>query len=131
MPPARAVLVNPLVAGSSVESDDHTELHGVDGSVLADVRTAPQLLAQLVVETVATTDGAAVPKDIFVRAGELFADAELAGELPHEYCRRASLATGVPISVFHAGLGSLRTGLRECATANAAELPAPIQGEGY
>lgn len=131
MPAAGTVLVNPLVAGRSVESDDRTELHGVDGSVLADVRTAPKVFAQLVLETVAATDGAAVSKDVFVRAGELFADAELAGELPHEYCRRASLATGVPISVFHAGLGALRDGLRECATANAAELPAPIQGEGY
>jgi acyl-CoA reductase-like NAD-dependent aldehyde dehydrogenase len=36
---------------------------------------------------------------VVARAGQLFSTATLAGEPPHEYCRRHALATGVPTSV--------------------------------
>jgi acyl-CoA reductase-like NAD-dependent aldehyde dehydrogenase len=122
------MVIRPLIAGEAIDSDDAVEVIGVDGSMLAEVRTAPKLLAQLAIRRTCAAD---VAPDVFSRAGKLFAEAELAGQDPEEYSRQAALASGVPVSVFAAGMVTLRAGLDELAAANAAESPLPVQGPGY
>ncbi|MGK5441576.1 aldehyde dehydrogenase family protein [Micromonospora sp. URMC 105] len=86
---------------------------------------SPSLLVHLALRRVR---GSGVPQDVFTRAGELFAEAELAGESPELYCRRTAAATGLPSRFVANGLRSIRNGLSRFERADAAQMPPPAAG---
>ncbi|MFC6594216.1 aldehyde dehydrogenase family protein [Kitasatospora paranensis] len=118
-------ILQPLVGGETVVCDETVDLRGVDGVPVARVGVAPTLLLQLALRRVR---GAAVPSEVFGRAGTLFAEAELAGESADEYRRRVVAATGLPYRVVGDGLHSVRNGLAQLEESNARQLPAPAPG---
>ncbi|SDC48709.1 aldehyde dehydrogenase family protein [Streptomyces prasinopilosus] len=115
-------ILQPLVSGETFACDETADLPGVHGVPVARVGVSPALLLQLALRRLR---GAAVPQAVFSRAGELFAEAELAGEPADEYRRRVVAATGLPHRVVSDGLRSVRDGLARLEESNARQLPAP------
>ncbi|MET9461925.1 aldehyde dehydrogenase family protein [Streptomyces canus] len=115
-------ILQPLVGGETFACDETADLPGVDGGLVARVGLSPTLLLQLALRRLR---GAAVPSAVLSRAGELFAEAELAGESADEYRRRVVAATGLPYRVVSDGLRSVRDGLAQLEESNARQLPAP------
>ena len=112
--------LEPLLDGRPFECDEHTVLSGVDGGPVVAVADSPPLLAQLALRRVR---GSRVPQEVFTRAGELFAEAELAGETTELYRRRTVAATGLPATVVAAGMHTVRAGLSQFADGDRAQLP--------
>ncbi|QDQ16012.1 aldehyde dehydrogenase family protein [Streptomyces spectabilis] len=130
-PPA-PVRLNPVIAGSEVDSRDAAELTGVDGQVVAEIGLAPRLLAQAAVHRVRAHAGAPAPKpELFAAAGQLFATATLSGESPAEYQRRVAAATGSPRAAVERATAGIRAALARIEDLNAAELPAPFAEGGF
>ncbi|XHM63829.1 aldehyde dehydrogenase family protein [Streptomyces nigra] len=117
-----ASTLQPLVHGETFACDETTDLLGVHGVPVARVGVSPPLLLQLALRRLR---GAAVPADVFRQAGELFAEAEPAGESADEYSRRVTASTGLPYRVVRDGLRSVRDGLAALEESNARQLPAP------
>lgn len=115
-------ILQPLVGGETYACDETADLPGVHGVPVARVGVSPALLLQLALRRLR---GAAVPSAVFGRAGELFAEAELAGESADEYRRSVVAATGLPHRVVSEGLRSVRDGLAQLEESNARQLPAP------
>lgn len=120
-----ATTIRPLLAGEYFDSDDRIALFGVDGHQMATVGMASKLLLNLAVRKVT---GGQPLQEIFTRAGEHFAETQLNGETPDQYCRRVVLASGLQMRVIAGGLNTIRAGLATFAATNAAELPVPIPG---
>ncbi|UOE18876.1 aldehyde dehydrogenase [Thermobifida halotolerans] len=130
--PTAAVRINPIVCGETVPSRDRTRLDGVDGTPLAEIGTAPRLLAQAAVNRMRRSSGGGAPDpDVFAEAGRLFAAAELDGETPEDYRRRVSAATGAPIGVIDRASEGIRDSLGRTDRLNRAELPQPFAVPGF
>jgi acyl-CoA reductase-like NAD-dependent aldehyde dehydrogenase len=125
------LVLHPLIGGDVWESEDTSTLNGVDGQFLADVRQAPPLLAQIALKRAAEAAGGPVSAELLARAGRAFAEEELAGESPQEYCRKATLASGIPHRVFVHALRYISDGLTNAPAAAAAELPLPLSSPGH
>ncbi|WP_405009218.1 aldehyde dehydrogenase family protein [Kitasatospora sp. NBC_01539] len=118
-------ILQPLVGGETFTCDETTDVPGVDGAPVARVGASPTLLLQLALRRLR---GAAVPPEVFSRAGTLFAGADLAGESADEYRRRVVAATGLPYRFVTDGLHSVRDGLARLEESTARQLPAPTAG---
>ncbi|MEY9873003.1 acyl-CoA reductase-like NAD-dependent aldehyde dehydrogenase [Streptacidiphilus sp. MAP12-33] len=115
-------ILQPLVAGETVACDETAELPGLDGSPVARVGISPTLLLRLALRR---TRGAAVPAEVFGRAGTFFAQAELGGDSAEVHRRRVVAVTGLPDRVVADGLRSVRDGLARLAESTERQLPAP------
>jgi hypothetical protein len=100
-------VIRPTVGADSLNSEDQYSLSGVDGRPVAVVHTAPPLLMQLARRRLNCDKAEGVLDGLFGAAGRLFATAELDGAGPQEYSRRAALATGLPIGVYHRALAAI------------------------
>lgn len=126
------IVVDPIVCGSPVRSLDRVGLSDVRGETLADVGMTPRLMATAAISRARrAADGQPVGHELLVRAGELFATADLDGESPTEYERRVALAAGLPrTTVRHARADIVRS-LTELPRVTRAELPGTRLGDGY
>ncbi|MEV0130334.1 aldehyde dehydrogenase family protein [Dactylosporangium sp. NPDC050688] len=101
----------PLVrAGVPASSAETARLDAVDGTPLALVDQAPPLLATLTVADLRRRgpSGTAPDAEVFRRAGELFATAELDGIGPERYCELQARSAGIPISTARRSLADIR-----------------------
>ena len=91
------------------ESRDRETITGLDGTPLAEAHLAPSMLVSLILGELraASTQGEEERLDAIVRAGQLFAESNLDGEDPEEYCRKTALLTGLPIGVMKRSLGEM------------------------
>ncbi|GAA3724245.1 aldehyde dehydrogenase family protein [Salinactinospora qingdaonensis] len=124
--------IQPIICGETAPSRDRVQLDGVDGQPLADIGTAPRLLAQAAVTKMRSALDPSVPSaEIFATAGQLFATAEVGGESPQEYRQRVSAATGAPIGVIDRASAGIATELGQTDLLNSSELPAPFAVPGF
>lgn len=124
--------IHPVVCGRTTPSRDIVRLDGVDSRPLAEIGTAPRLLAQAAVNRMrGAFDGAPPGSDIFAKAGRLFVEAELAGESPDDYLLRVSAATGTPVGVIDRAAAGISGALGQVDRLNRAELPAPFSAPGF
>ncbi|WP_432084862.1 aldehyde dehydrogenase family protein [Streptomyces sp. bgisy095] len=124
--------VDPVIGGQDVDSRDRAELAALDGTPLVSVGLAPRLLAQAALNRLrAAKPGPAPGPELFAKAGELFATAELRGESPEEYRRRVVLATGTPGVAVTRAIEGVRGSLGIIERINRAEYPEPFEAPGY
>ncbi|HEX4816299.1 MAG TPA: aldehyde dehydrogenase family protein [Nonomuraea sp.] len=125
--PTDVTTIRPLVAGEPMDSSDRSDLLGVPGAPVAQVRTAPPLMAAAAVRRVrdAAGDGPADPPtaDVLSRAAEIALTEDVRGETPDAYLTRCALTTGVPKPVVHAGLRYLAAVMADVHRHNALDLP--------
>ncbi|KUP97292.1 aldehyde dehydrogenase family protein [Thermobifida cellulosilytica] len=130
--PTAPLRIDPVVCGEAVPSRDRTRLDGVDGTPLADIGTAPRLLAQAAVNRMRRSSRGATPgPEVFAEAGRFFAESELDGETPADYRRRVSAATGAPVAVVDRAIEGIRDSLGQVERLNSAELPQPFAVPGF
>ncbi|MFH8757622.1 aldehyde dehydrogenase family protein [Streptomyces atroolivaceus] len=124
--------LDPRVCGRSVPSSDRTALPSVLGGDLADVGTAPRLLALAALNEIrGHADGRAPDPAVFTEAARLFAVATLDGESPQDYVDRVCQATGLTSSAVGQAVRDLVEEMEELPATTAAELPATGFGEGF
>lgn len=126
------VVLDPSVCGRRVASSDRSRLPSVLGGDLADIGTAPRLLAVAALNEIrAHADGRPPAFEVFTGAAELFATATLDGESPQEYARRVCHATGLTATAVEQAVADLTAELRALPATTAAELPATGFGDGF
>ncbi|MEU0311682.1 aldehyde dehydrogenase family protein [Streptomyces cyaneofuscatus] len=126
------VVLDPSVCGRRVASSDRSRLPSVLGGDLADIGTAPRLLAVAALNEIrAHADGRPPAFEVFTGAAELFATATLDGESPQEYARRVCHATGLTATAVDQAVADLTAELRALPATTAAELPATGFGDGF
>ncbi|MBT2428565.1 MULTISPECIES: aldehyde dehydrogenase family protein [unclassified Streptomyces] len=126
------VVLDPSVCGRRVASSDRSRLPSVLGGDLADIGTAPRLLAVAALNEIrAHADGRPPAFEVFTEAAELFATATLDGESPQEYARRVCHATGLTATAVGQAVADLTDELRALPVTTAAELPATGFGDGF
>jgi Aldehyde dehydrogenase family len=118
-------------AGVTAPSADTARLAGVDGSPLATLDLAPPLLATATIAGLRRLPPVERPPapEVFARAGELFAGAELCGLTPQRYCELQALSAGVPIAVARRSLTDIAKVCAEMGDRVGAEVPAGTAGE--
>jgi hypothetical protein len=116
--------VSLLRCGRPTASAETAELHGVDGSLLAEVHQAPPLLAGLTVAEMRRSAGGPAPADDVLRnAGKLFGEADLNGLSPEQYCQLQARSAGVPIPVARRALAEMEATFARMADRVLAEQP--------
>ncbi|POX48604.1 arylcarboxylate reductase [Streptomyces sp. Ru71] len=132
MATAALLTVDPFVCGRTQPSSDRAPLPSVRGGDLADIGTAPQLMAVAALgELRRHADGRPPGAHVFERAAELFAAADLDGESPEDYLRHTAHATGLTRAALRQAIRDLTAELCELPETTAAELPGTGFGEGY
>ncbi|CAM5686805.1 aldehyde dehydrogenase family protein [Streptomyces aurantiogriseus] len=125
------VAVDPMIAGRTVHSADRVPLTGVLGEPLADIGQAPRLLAVSALRELRKhADGTPPGAEVFRRAADLFADAELDGESPEDYVRRVTLGAGLTTTTVRLATAELTAEMRDFAAVADAELPGTDFGPG-
>ncbi|QIJ63530.1 aldehyde dehydrogenase family protein [Streptomyces sp. JB150] len=126
------VTVDPFVCGRTLTSSDRTRVPDVRGGDLADVGTAPRLMALAALrELRERADGRPPGEDVFAEAAELFATATLEGESPQDYAAHVAHATGLTAAAIEQAVADLVAELRELPETTAAELPRTGFGQGF
>ncbi|MEI7029434.1 aldehyde dehydrogenase family protein [Streptomyces pratensis] len=127
-----AIALDPVVCGRRVDSSDRSALPSVLGGVLADVGTAPQLLAVAALHEIrAHADGRPPAPAVFTEAARLFATAVLDGESPQEYVTRVCRSTGLTATAVDQAIADLTAEMSEIPETTLAELPATGLGDGF
>lgn len=123
--------VRPVVDGAEQDSLDRRTLEAVDGAPLAEVRSVPRLLAQVIMNRVrAAADGAAPAPEILARAADLYVAGVVAGETREQHARRVARAVGLPLTIVDQAIDSLGETLRDSDFLNRRDIPAPETGIG-
>ncbi|MFC4148107.1 aldehyde dehydrogenase family protein [Micromonospora mangrovi] len=125
-------VVEPIVCGRTVRSLDRTWLTDVRGGTLAEVGLAPRLMAlAAVTQARRAADGRPIDHELLLRAGQLFATADLDGESPLEYERRVALAAGLPRVTIRNARADIVRSITQLPLTVRGELPDPRIGDGY
>ncbi|WP_267242155.1 aldehyde dehydrogenase family protein [Streptomyces sp. PR69] len=124
--------VDPCVCGRTTPSADRSRLPSVLGGDLADVGTAPRLLALASLSEIRDqADGRAPHASVFEKAAELFATGTLQDESPCAYARRVSHATGLTAAAVGQAVRDIVAEIGQLPATTAAELPAAGPGNGF
>lgn len=130
-PDLAPLVVGPIIDGKEQDSRDRSVLDGVDGVPLAEIRSAPRLLAQVIMRQVrATADGIAPPPELLARAAESYAHGVVGGETREEHATRVVRAVGLPRPVVELAIDSLRDALVDTSELNCRDVPAPSRNAG-
>ena len=112
-------------SGQAVNSAQTTQLHAVDGTPLAEVDMAPPLLARLAVGQMReATHGPAPDVELLRQAGKFFAEEEIGGLSPNDYCDLMARSAGVPIQVARRSLAEMESTFATVGHRVQAERPA-------
>ncbi|MDT0443830.1 aldehyde dehydrogenase family protein [Streptomyces johnsoniae] len=129
---ALSLAIDPLVRGRSVSSADRAPLPSVLGGDLADVGTAPRLLALAALNEIRDlADGRPVDAGLLTEAARLFAEDTVGGETPGAYVTRVAHATGLTATAVRQAVHDLVTEIAELPATTAAELPPTGLGDGF
>lgn len=125
-------VIDPYICGRTTASADRAPLPSVLGGAVADLGSAPQLLALSALREIRElADGEAPPVSVFTEATRLFATQTLEGESPQEYVSRVARATGLTAMAVRQAVTDLVTEIGELSATTIAELPATGLGEGF
>ncbi|MBB5953822.1 acyl-CoA reductase-like NAD-dependent aldehyde dehydrogenase [Saccharothrix tamanrassetensis] len=122
--------IDPIGPDGVYRSRDRQVLSDVSGEPILELGLAPPLLVNRIVRRMRAADGQSHADRLaaIARAGALFAEADVDGETPEEYCRTHARLSGVPIRAATRALTAVREAAERMDEAVRAQRPLGVGG---